>query len=498
MHLLLLVSIFVISACGLVYQLIVSTMASYLLGDSITQFSTIIGTYLFAMGIGSYLSKFIHRGLVRAFVQVEILLGAFGGASSAILYFAFDRVDHFRLLMYFMVLIVGTLVGFEIPILMRILQERIKLADLVAKVFTFDYIGALLGSILFPLFLVPYLGVVKSGFLFGLLNVTVALVTLQFFGKHVGWTKSLRALGIAVFIVLTFGLIYGEKILKLAESRSYPDPVVLSKSSHYQRIVMTEGRGDLRLFLNSNLQFSSRDEYRYHEALVHVGLSGLENPARVLVLGGGDGLAVREILKDTRVHDVTLVDLDPEITTMFKTLPKLRELNHGSLNDSRVTVINADAFQWLKQQNDQWDFIIIDFPDPSNFSIGKLFSATFYRLVLAHLSEDGAAVVQSTSPYVAPKSFWCIHETLKSVGFTVAAYHALVPAFGEWGFNLASRAPLKAGAHLVAGLKFVTADSVASFFKFPLDMSPVPVAVNRLDNQMLVRYFEEEWAGYAH
>jgi spermidine synthase len=498
MQLLLLISIFVIAACGLVYQLIVSTMASYLLGDSITQFSTIIGVYLFAMGIGSFLSKYIHRGLIRVFIQVEILLGLFGGASSALLYFAFDRIEHFRFLMYSMVLVIGTLVGLEIPILMRILQERVKLADLVAKVFTFDYIGALLGSLIFPLLLVPVLGVVKSGFLFGLINVSVALWSLQYFGSDVGWTRSLRSLAIGVFIFLTLGMIYAERILDLAEARSYPDPVVLSKSSHYQRIVMTEGRGDLRLFLNSNLQFSSRDEYRYHEALVHVGLSAIDHPRQVLVLGGGDGLAVREILKDSRVLEVTLVDLDPEVTGLFSRLPKLLELNRGSLLDPKVHVINADAFQWLKGQDRQWDFVIVDFPDPSNFSIGKLFSQTFYRLLLNHLAPDGAAVVQSTSPFVAPKSFWCIHETLKSVGFGVSAYHALVPAFGEWGFNLVSRTKLEPGKHLVSGLRFVTADSIADFFKFPADMASVPVAVNRLDSQILVRYFEEEWSGYAH
>lgn len=498
MQVLLLVSIFVISACGLVYQLIVSTMASYLLGDSITQFSTIIGTYLFAMGIGSYLSKFVHRGLIALFIKVEILLGLFGGCSSALLYFAFDRVEHFRFLMYVLVLIVGTLVGFEIPMLIRILQERIKLADLVAKVFTFDYIGALLGSLLFPLFLVPHLGVVRSGFLFGMFNVGVALLAIYHFRKQVAWTRQLTITAIAVLIVQVFGILYAERILNLAEARSFPDPVVFSKSSHYQRIVMTEGHGDLRLFLNNNLQFSSRDEYRYHEALVHVGLSGLEDPGRVLILGGGDGLAVRELLKDKRVREVTLVDLDPEVTHMFKTFPKLVQLNQNSLNDPRVHVINADAFSWLREQKGQWDFVIVDFPDPSNFSIGKLFSQTFYRFLFDRVSENGAAVIQSTSPYVAPKSFWCIHDTLKAVGFNVDAYHVLVPAFGEWGFNLAYRLPFHPGRHLQAGLKFLTTENVAELFKFPRDMSPVNVAVNRLDSQVLVRYFEEEWAAYAH
>lgn len=498
MQLLLLISIFVIAACGLVYQLIVSTMASYLLGDSVTQFSTIIGAYLFAMGIGSYLSKFISRGLVRVFVQVELLIGIFGGFSSALLYYSFDRVDHFRLLMYFVVVVIGTLVGLEIPILMRILENKVKFSLLVSKVFTFDYIGALIGSLVFPLLLVPYLGVVKSSFLFGMINVGVALWTLHYLGESLHWTRTLRGLGIAMMIALTLGMVYGEKILEIAETRSFQDPVLLAKSSAYQRIVITEGRGDLRLFLNSNLQFSSRDEYRYHEALVHVGLSGVANPREVLILGGGDGLAAREALKDPRVHQVTLVDLDPEMTRLFSTVPRLVELNAGSLKDPRLRIVNADAYAWLRIQDRKWDFVIVDFPDPSNFSLGKLFSQTFYRELKKHLNPGASFVVQSTSPFVAPKSFWCIHDTIRSVGFKVRPYHVLVPSFGDWGFNLGSFDELKPGQNLVADLKFLSPETLAEVFEFPRDMQPVGVEINRLNNQMLVRYFEEEWARYAH
>src|SRR6476660_2372383 len=160
--LLLLASVFTIATCGLVYELIAGTLASYLLGDSITQFSTIIGCYLFAMGIGSWLSRYVKRDLLSFFIRVEILVGAVGGSSAALLFLAFEHVASFRFLLYFTVGAIGVLVGVEIPLLLRILENRLEFRDLVAKVFTFDYVGALFASILFPLVLVPHLGLIKS------------------------------------------------------------------------------------------------------------------------------------------------------------------------------------------------------------------------------------------------------------------------------------------------------------------------------------------------
>src|SRR5512140_1106735 len=291
------VSVFLISACGLVYELIAGTLASYLLGDSILQFSTVIGSYLFAMGIGSWLSRFLRRGLVARFVGIELMVGLVGGFSSSLLFVGFAYTQGFRLLLYLLVTIIGILVGLEIPLLMRILKERFEFRDLVAHVLTFDYLGALGASLLFPIVLVPKLGMVRSAILFGIVNATVALWTTFLFRNEIRRPISLRAASIVVLAVLGAGMAGAEWISTTADNQLYADEVILARNTRYQRIVLTRWKDDVRLFLSSHLQFSSRDEYRYHEALVHPGLAAISAARRVLVLGGGDGLAVREILK---------------------------------------------------------------------------------------------------------------------------------------------------------------------------------------------------------
>lgn len=494
----LLFSVFVIATCGLVYELISGALASYLLGDSITQFSTVIGVYLFSMGIGSFLSKYVSRNLTFVFIQVELLIGLVGGFSAAILFVAFEHVSSFRVLLYSLVGVTGTLVGLEIPLLMRILKTHFEFKDLISKVFTFDYIGALIASLLFPLVLVPHLGLVRSAFLFGILNAAVAVWTLYLFRDDVPWARLLRGSAAVVLIGLGFGFVYSEKIMGFAEAAAYEDKVIYAKSSKYQRIVLTSSHSDIRLFLNGNLQFSSRDEYRYHEALVHVGLASIADPRRVLVLGGGDGLAVREILKYPSVESVTLVDLDAEMTGLFSHHEALTALNRGSLASPKVRVVNGDAFLWLRENKNKFDFIAVDFPDPSNFSIGKLYTNTFYRLVREALEDRGVLVIQSTSPYVARKSFWCIDATLRSVGFATTPYHAYVPSFGEWGYVIGTKRGFTPPRAFPPGLRFVDAQTVRNMLYFPDDMKPQATEINKLNNQILVRYFEDEWAQYLH
>lgn len=496
--LLLLASVFVIATCGLIYELIAGTLASYLLGDSVTQFSTIIGTYLFAMGIGSWLSKFVVRHEARIFVQVQFLIGALGGCSAAILFALFPHVGAFRVPLYGLVGLIGMLVGLEIPLMLGLLKDRLEFRDLVARVFTFDYIGALLASLLFPLVLVPHLGLVRSGFFFGMLNVAVGLGTLQILVPASRWRRFTGVAGAILFLGLLGGFMASQRLMTWSENAAFPDTIIYARSTPYQRLVLTRSGSDLRLHLNGNLQFSSRDEYRYHEALVHPGLARLPDARRVLVLGGGDGLAVREILRYPNLESVTLVDLDPDLTRLFATQPLLTELNRGSLSDARVTVTNADAFTWLAANTNRFDFVVADFPDPSNFALGKLYSTTFYERVRNALTPGGALVVQSTSPFVARKAFWCVDATLRASGFVTEPYHLYVPSFGEWGFVLASLEPLPARVSVPSGLRFLTEVTLHGLFDFPPDMGLLPVEVNRLNNQALVRYFEEEWARYVH
>jgi spermidine synthase len=487
-------SVLLIAACGLIYELVASALASYLLGDSVTQFSTVIGTYLFAMGVGSWLSRFLSRGLVARFISIELLVGLVGGFSSTILFLAFAYTGAFRLVLYVLVVILGVFVGLEIPLLMRILKDRYAFKDVVANVLTFDYLGALAASLAFPILLVPHLGLVRSALLFGIVNASVALWSVWLFRAHLGARRVLAGSCIAVLLVLSAGMAGATKITNLAEDNIYSDEVIFSRNTRYQRIVLTAWKDDLRLWLNSHLQFSSRDEYRYHEALVHPGLSARPSARRVLVLGGGDGLAVRELLRHPAVESITLVDLDPEMTRIFSTHPTLVALNQGSLSSPKVHVVNDDAFVWLDKHPDMFDFVVVDFPDPNNYGVGKLYTTAFYRLLSRHLSRDGLVVVQATSPLFARQSYWCIAETMHQAGLTTYPYHLYVPSFGEWGFVLAS---LDGGytppTTLPPHLRYLTVAEVPRMFQFAADMQPVAVEPNRLNTQVLVRYYEQEW-----
>src|SRR6202035_5446954 len=286
MPVVLFITVLLIAACGLIYELIAGTLASYLLGDSVLQFSTIIGCYLFAMGIGSALSRYIDRGLAYRFVWIELLLGVIGGFSSALLFLAFAYTQGFQLLMYALVIVIGVLVGLEIPLLMRIVRDRYEFRDVIAHVLTFDYLGALGASLLFPILLVPRLGLVRSAMLFGIINAAVALWSTFLFAKQLPTARVLRVACVVVLCGLGIGMAQARKITATAEENIYADEIIFARDSRYQHLVLTRFKDDLRLFLNSHLQFSSRDEYRYHEALIHPGLAAVPAPRHVLVLGG--------------------------------------------------------------------------------------------------------------------------------------------------------------------------------------------------------------------
>jgi len=496
---LLFVTVFIIAACGLVYELVAGTLASYLLGDSVLQFSTVIGVYLSAMGLGSYLSKHIHRGLAQRFVDLELAVALVGGFSAPLLFQTFARTRAFQPTLYLTVVAVGVLVGLEIPLLMRILRHQIRFKDLVAQVLTLDYIGALAASLLFPLLLMPKLGLVRTSLVFGLLNAGVGLWSTFLLKPLLGTTLGLRLRCGVVLLLLGAGMFGANWFTLAVEEEIFTDEIVYAKDSPYQRIVMTRGRGSFQLFLNGNLQFSSADEYRYHEALVHPAFAVKPQAKRVLVCGGGDGLAVREILKHASVEEVVLVDLDPGMTDLARQMPILRELNARALLDPRVKVINADAMVWIAERQDRtpFDIAIVDFPDPSTYAVGKLFTTRFYRLLKRQLAPDGVAAIQCTSPLMARKAFWCIDTTVEASGFQARPYHLAVPSFSVWGFVLASPVPFEVPRQALPGLRHLTDEAMAAMFVFPKDMERVPTEVNRLDNQVLVHLYSEEWKRWS-
>src|SRR4051812_6340234 len=235
----LLASVFVVAACGLVYELAAGALASYVLGDSVLQFSTVIGTYLFAMGVGSWLSKFFDRQLPAHFLRLELLVALVGGSMPALLFTANGFVPGgFRPLLYALVGAVGTLVGLEIPLVMRILKRSVALKDLVSQVLTFDYLGALAVSVAFPLLLVPQLGMIRTGLLFGLMNAAVAVWALWLF-RHELRRPGAHALACALAMAaLGAAFVFAGQITTLAEDKFYQDRIVFSASSPYQRIVV--------------------------------------------------------------------------------------------------------------------------------------------------------------------------------------------------------------------------------------------------------------------
>ncbi len=499
---LLLFSAFLIAACGLIYELIAGTVSSYLLGDSVTQFSRTIGVYLFAMGVGSYLSRFIIRDPIEKFIELEIVLALIGGAAAPLLFLAFSFTEHYAYVLYLLLILVGSLVGLEIPILLRILKDRMNFRDLVARVLSLDYIGGLVAAVSFPILLLrPEVGLVRASILAGILNVLVAFVAIYIFQKQIR-LKSQLLKACVVLLALVTGLVYSKPLQSFLDHELHTDPVVYSEQSHYQKIVITSWHEHFSLFLNNNLQFNSFDEYRYHEALVHVpvqmlfdGRKNAGQPFNVLIMGGGDGLAIREFLRYENLARVDLVDIDPAMTRLAREHIWLKELNRNALADKRVTVYHEDAFIFIQKPKTLYDVVILDFPDPGNFSIGKLYSDLFFKRLKRVMAPGAVAVTQSTSPFVARTAFWCIHNTIAASGYKTLPYHTYVPSFGEWGFVAFSLQPVSMPSQLPMEkkLRFLTKDILQAMSNFPGDMARVETEVQTLMTQSLVHYYEKEW-----
>ncbi|TDV54087.1 polyamine aminopropyltransferase [Actinophytocola oryzae] len=501
----LLFATFVCAACGLVYELALVAQGSYLLGDSITQASVVLATMVFAMGIGSLTAKPLQRRPLLSFVVIEGLLAVFGGLSVLGLHAAFTWLDLYWPALIGIALVVGALIGAEIPLLMTLLQ-RIRKQDAgsaTADLFAADYVGALVGGLAFPFLLLPLLGQTRGALLVGMVNVVAGAAVAFFVFRTTAQRRTVLAGGtVAVLALLVFAFAQSDAFLRYARDELYEDPVVYSETTQYQDIVVTEsspvvpGPADLRLFLNGDLQFSSIDEYRYHESLVHPALAGKHD--RVLVLGGGDGLAMREVLKYRDVREAVEVELDPAVLRLAEHNPDIVALNRRSLEDPRVRVVNGDAFTWLRDTTEKFDAVIIDMPDPDATATAKLYSVEFYSLARQALAPGGRMVVQSGSPYFAPRSFDCIDSTIRAAGFRTTPYHVNVPSFGDWGFVLAQpdRKPALT-LHPPRPLRFLDEASLAAAAIFPLDRRPTGTEPpSTLDDPRIVRLTTEEWQQY--
>ncbi len=503
-------AVFFISICGLVYELIAGTVSAYLLGSAVTQFSLVIGGFLFAMGVGAYLTRFLEENLLDTFVRIELLLGIVGGGSALFLFLSFTYLSYYLPVLYLVTLLVGMFIGMEIPLVVRLLNEQLELRVNVASVLGLDYVGALVASVAFPLLVLPYLGQIGASFLFGLMNVGVAGLCCLFLGDAVNKRTSLLYQSSGAGLLLLAGLVFSGSLVGWVEGAIYKDTVIYRHQSPYQKIVLTRWRDDVRLFLDGNLQFSTVDEHRFHEPLVHTAMGMPGRRQNVLILGGGDGLSAREVLKYDDVKRVDVVDLDPAVTDLFARRDLLTDINNNALNHEKVEVQNRDAMKFLEERaNDperpRYDRVILDFPDPNSHSIARLYTVEFYRLLVKNMTWDGVFVTQATSPFLGTRSFWCIYNTITSVtnpgdrnsGLYAKPFQSYVPSFGTWGFIVASPAPISLkNWSLKVNTRYLSPDVFGSMFSMPKDVQKLETKVNHLNNHVLVQYYERDWGMY--
>lgn len=491
-------SILIIAVCGIVYELIIGAVSSFLWGDSIYYFSVTIGLYMSAMGLGAFLSKFLKQDLFDWFVGSEIFVGIFGGSSALFLFWAYANTEFYEYAFVAITVLIGMLVGLEIPLLIRILESQESLRKNVANVLSYDYIGGLIGALAFPVIFLPYLGLLKAAALLGISNLIVAGLN---FLRHRRYLRHFSLLFLTTLLSalwLGYSFIFAPQLEFALEQRLYRDQVVFNQQTPYQKLTVTQWHNDIRLFINGGLQFSSLDEYRYHESLVHVPFAAVPHAQNILVLGGGDGLALREILKYPRVKQVTLVDIDPKMTDLFSQLPLLTQLNQNSLSSPKVKIIHQDAFKFVENSQQFFDIILVDLPDPSHTGLSKLYSQSFYEMVKRHLSLRGVMVTQSTSPFFAPEAFWCIHKTLQSAELKVYPYHVEIPSFGNWGFNLASQQKFSVKDLKLADTiktRFLNPEMLASLFVFPEDLhfEEQQLKINTLIQPVILQYYNRGW-----
>ncbi|NRB60519.1 MAG: polyamine aminopropyltransferase [Winogradskyella sp.] len=488
-------AVFIAGLCSIIYELLISTTATYFLGDGVRQFSIIIGVYLFSMGIGAFLSKFLKDKPLQFFINVEFALGFIGGISVPLLYMLFVYVSPMVLQISCLAIIfvIGLLTGMEVPLLTFALEES-NIKNNLSNVLSLDYIGGLIATLIFPFIILPFVGLYYSSLIFGMVNILLGIVLNYTLLKD---KKKNSLYGFIAVIGLLVLVLFGGKFLKVWDQKIYKRPIVLNEQTPYQKIVMTKTKGDLRLYLNRVIQFSSADEYRYHESLVHIPLLMHNDPRRVLILGGGENLASREVLKHQSIESIDVVDIDSTMFFLAKENKYLMEINENAAVNTKVNLITQDAFTYLFNNTKPYDVIIADLPDPTNQAIARLYSKQFFLMAKRNLQKDGVFVTQSGEVYFSNTVFSCINNTLESVFEHVEPYHTYIPSFGDWGFIIGKHTNNEKEINyqsLPKDLKYLNQNQIEQAFVFPTDISVKETKLNTLDNPIILNYFLDEWA----
>lgn len=495
-------AIFATGLSGIVAEYILSTLATYFLGDSVLQWTLIVSIMMFSMGLGARISKNFQGNLLKTFIFIEFGLSILVAYSSIAAYTAAAFTIYTSAIIYSMSIIIGLFIGMEIPLVIRLNNSFEILRVNISSVLEQDYYGSLAGGLFFAFVGLPYLGITFTPFVLGMVNFVVAfslfLILRPKIKKRV--RISIQLAGLFVGAAIVSGFFIAEPIIFFGEQKKYQDKVIFEKQSRYQKVVMTQWKDHYWLFINGNQQLSSLDEVMYHEPLVHPVMKTVKYPQQVLIFGGGDGCAAREVLKYKQTEQITLVDLDPLMTELGKNHPVLVEINNNAMNDPKVSIVNNDAYKFLSETNRFYDVIIVDLPDPKSIELGRLYSKEFYQLCYRHLRPGGAIITQAGSPYYATKAFQCIEKTVEAAGFTAVPLHNQILTLGEWGWVLGTKNGTKEEvvAHLQS-LEFNDIETkwlnneamklITSFGKDYYGINIGEVEVNKIHNPVLYKYY---------
>ncbi|MBC8754066.1 polyamine aminopropyltransferase [Kordia sp. YSTF-M3] len=493
------IAIFATGISGLVSEFILSTLASYFIGDTIIQWTIVLSLMLFAMGLGSHASRLVKKNLLTTFLLIEFSLSLLISFAPLLVYSLAAKTEFIHILIYGLSLLVGFCIGFEIPLATRLNETYEPLDKNISNILSWDYIGSLVGGLLFAFWGLPYLGITNTAFVFGFLNFGVALLLLYNFRALIFKEKK-WLIGIACFlmVIISFGFVLSEKIILYSEQSLYKDKIVYQEQSNYQKITVTQWQEHYWLYINGNQQLSTFDEFLYHEPMVHPVMALTPEHKDILIIGGGDGFNVKELLKYEDIHKITVVDLDPAMTKLGKDFEGLVKYNEKSLHDAKVDIINDDGFTFLEKRNHYYDLIIIDLPDAKNIELNKLYSLEFYQMAYQSLRPNGHLITQAGSPYYATKAFYCIDKTMKAAGFNNLQLHNQVLTLGEWGWIIGSKKLTKQkminimenASYKNLNTKWFTNETIKLMTSFGKPMiDTTGVEINTINTPVLYRYY---------
>ncbi len=505
-------ALFATGLSGIVAEYCFATLSTYFIGDSVKQWSIVISLMLFSMGLGSRITKSFDGNVFKLFVFAEFALSFLVSFSAVFTYYLASQIEYVAIFIYAMAIITGMLIGMELPLAMRLNDEFQALKFNVANILEKDYYGSLLGGLFFVFVGLPYLGLTYTPFVLGFINLFVAIILLAFFRQSLNKKEQKLLFSVAVLLLMIIGAgsIFSQKIILFGEQSKYKDKIIYQDQSVYQKIVVTQWKSDYWLYLNENLQFSTFDEPLYHEALVHPIMQILQQPRTILILGGGDGCAAREVLKYPEVNRITLVDLDKKLTDLFVTQPEFANINEGSLTHPKMTVIDQDGFTFIEESTDFYDLIIIDLTDPQSVELARLYSKEFYELCRQRLTPNGGLITQAGSPYYTPYAFHCIEKTLKSSNFSTLPLHNQILTMGEWGWVIGVKKEMNKDDMLArlqqfdskrTATKWLNKEAmflITSFGKeFYAKKETIELEINQISNPVLYQYYDKgNWDSY--